>query len=321
MSRGERVLITGVCGQDGSHLARRLLTEGSEVHGLARSPSDRRAPPDVVVHGADATHFDAVDQLVEHLRPTHCFHLAAHHGPSEASARSSADDREIVRANLDAAHALLDAVRRHAHGASVVLAGSCQMFGQPERAPQSETTPVAPRNAYAIAKAAAYHLGAMHRERYGARVSTAILYQHESPLRKAGFLSRRIALGVAAIARGKEQALEVGNLDAIVDWTWVDDACDALVRMARADAPRDYVVARGEPATVRDIVELAFQCVELDWRAHVRANPGLIRPAPRVPYVGDSTAIRRDLGWRPAVDLRGIVERLVEAAMAAEAGA
>lgn len=307
-----RAFVTGIAGQDGTLLAGLLRARGAQVHGIARrAPGERLASlADVVV--GDAASPETIARAVEAARPDACFHLAAHHRSSEATGESFAHDREVLHANVEMAHALLEAVRAHAPGASVVLAGSCQTFGAPERAPQDERTPMAPRNAYAIAKAAARHLGATYRERYGMRVATAILFQHESPLRGPGFLSQRIARGAADVARGRASSIEVGDLDAVVDWTWAEDACDALVRIAEAGAPRDYVVASGVPRTVRDFARVALARAGLPLEPHVRENRALVRGRPAVPYVGDPGAIASDLGWRAATPFEDWVGRLVD---------
>jgi GDPmannose 4,6-dehydratase len=315
----ERALITGIAGQDGRLLARRLLAEGAEVHGVARDPSDPRVPRGVILHAVDLRDAEAVRGVLATLQPTHCYHLAALHRSSESKGDSLEHDAFVFRENLAMAEAVLFGVAQTNPSASVVLAGSCQMFGAPASAPQSEATPFAPDNAYALAKAVACELGRLLRRR-GLRVATAILFQHESELRGSGFLSQRIARGAAAVARGDADAIELGRLDAVVDWLWAEDAVDALIRMARSAEPHDFVVAGGTPRTVRELAELALRFAGVAVEGRVREQPGLVRTdataGVRAPYVGDAAALRRELGWSPTVTVEALVERLVAAACA-----
>jgi len=313
----ERALITGIAGQDGRLLARRLLGEGAEVHGVARASTDPRVPPGVTVHATNLGDAAAVRSLLTTLQPTHCYHLAAVHRSSESKADSFDHDEVVLRENLAMAEAVLFGVATASPRTSVVLAGSCQMFGAAATWPQSEATPFAPENAYAIAKTTTCELGRLLRRR-GIRVSTAILFQHESELRASGFLSQRVAQGAALVARGESEAIEVGRLDAVVDWLWAGDAVDALVRMARSPAPRDFVVAGGSARTVRELAELALRCVGIPAEGRTREQPGLVRPETaghvRAPYVGDASALRRELGWSPSMTMEQLVQRLVMAA-------
>ncbi len=321
----ERAFVTGAAGQDGRLLAARLAADGVEVHGLVRPErlsdgSTLPASPFAALHEGDARDAERVERLLRELRPTHCYHLAARHGSSEVVSESIQHDHDVFRDNLAMAEAIVFGVARACPHAAVVLAGSCHMFGEPAASPQSERTPFAPQNAYAVAKLAACELGRLARRR-GLRVGTAILFQHESPWRARGFLSQRIAHGVADVVQGKGTTVELGDLDAVVDWTWAADAVDALVRMGRSPESRDYVVASGEGRTVRQLATAALARVGLSAEGRLRANPSLV-PARgfhgrRAPYVGDATALREALGWRPTLSPEQVMARLVDAALAA----
>jgi len=199
----------------------------------------------------------------------------------------------------------------------VVQASSAEIFGQPDRSPQDEDTPIRPVNPYGAAKAFAHHTCGVLR-RQGLHAATAILYNHESPLRPRQFVTRKITSTVAAIARGKADRLELGNLDARRDWGWAPDYVDAMVRAARADRPGDYVVATGIAHSVRDFVATAFTHAGItDWEPLVHVDQALARPVDATELVGDATRAAMQLGWTPTVGFEEVVARMVAADLAA----
>jgi len=187
------------------------------------------------------------------------------------------------------------------------------MFGQPSAARQDETTPFAPRNSYAITKVAGAHTCALYRERYAVHASVGILYNHESPLRGPRFVTQRIVRGVWRAKRDPTYRLRLGSLSAAVDWGYAPDYVDAMIRIVSQPAPSDYVVATGEPHTVRDFVEIAFGHLGLNWRVHVEEDPTLVNVTPAT-LVGDATKLRNQTGWRPTVNFEQMVRLLVDAA-------
>ncbi|WP_104107777.1 GDP-mannose 4,6-dehydratase [Nocardioides sp. 616] len=306
-------LVTGIGGQDGSYLAERLLADGYEVHGLARTP-DRPAwcPPQVRLHSGDVTEHDAVRRLLLEVAPDEVYNLAA-----VSSVARSWQEPELVHAvNGDAAVALMDAalVLQESTGSPVrfVQASSAEIFGSPTTAPQDESTPVSPTNPYGEAKALAHLAVSQARER-GLHAVSAILYNHESPRRPTTFVTRKVTSTVAAIARGEADELVLGNVEARRDWGWAPDYVDAMVRALRHPVAQDYVVATGESHTVHDLVREAFTAAGIEeWEGYVRIDPDLTRPMDAADLRGDHGRARRELGWAPTKTFRDVVALMVD---------
>ena len=309
-----RAFVTGVGGQDGSYLAERLLADGTEVHALVLrdDATPPYCPPEVVLHVGDLADVDATRRLVLDLAPDEVYNLAA-----ISSVAQSWDEPDLTaQVNGLAAVALMESARRVGDHVRFVQASSAEIFGEPEHSPQSELTPVRPLNPYGAAKAYA-HLAVAVQRRRGGHASSLVLYNHESPRRPDRFVTRKITAGVAAIARGEESELVLGNLDARRDWGWAPDYVDAMVRAARADEPDDYVIATGIGHTVRDFVATAFRHAGItDWEALVSTDPAFVRPADATDLTGDATRARTQLGWAPTVDFDGVVGAMVAADLA-----
>lgn len=309
---GRVALVTGVTGQDGSYLAELLLAKGYTVVGTTRHGD--RASAWRIAHlerlelcVLDLLDPDAVRTLVARLRPAEVYHLAA------ASRVDASWERpmEALSANAGSTVHLMEALRREAPGARLVVASSCEIFGRPSRWPQSEETPLAPASPYGVSKAAAYWLVANYRESHRLHAASAILFNHESPRRGEAFVTRKISLAVARIACGQAQRLTLGNLEGRRDWGFAGDYVEALWRMAQRDQPRDYVIGTGQSHSVRDFCERAFAAVGLDYRAYVDADASLYRPVDSASLVADARAARAELGWRPSMSFPALVELMV----------
>lgn len=309
-----RALVTGVGGQDGSYLAERLLADCVEVHALVLEADARPAhcPDGVVLHVGDVADVEATRRLVLDLAPDEVYNLAA----ISSVAQSWQEPDLVARVNGLAPVGLLESARLlHDRGRDVrvVQASSAEIFGEPGRTPQDEDTPVRPLNPYGAAKAYAHLAVGVARQR-DLHASSLVLYNHESPRRPEKFVTRKITSTVAAIARGRADRLVLGNLDARRDWGWAPDYVDAMVRAARADTARDYVVATGESHSVGDFVAAAFAEAGIeDWQALVDTNPSLVRPADATDLVGDSSLARAMLGWSPTIGFTEVVARMVAA--------
>jgi GDPmannose 4,6-dehydratase len=319
LTRG-RAFVTGISGQDGSYLSERLLAEGVEVHALAHELEPPPDLPGVEVHRGDLTALDDVRALLIDLAPDEVYNLAA----LSSVARSWAEPDLTARVNGLAAAALLESAllvqEKVGRPVRFVQASSAEIFGEPDRTPQDESTPVRPVNPYGAAKAYAHLMVDVYRRRELHAVS-AILYNHESPRRPAEFVTRKITSTVAAIAQGRADTLALGNLDARRDWGWAPDYVDAMVRAARADRPRDYVIATGVSHSVRDFVAAAFARVGIaDWEPLVQVDPEFVRPADPTELVGDACRARRDLGWQPTVSFEEIVARMIDADLSCTTG-
>ena len=212
---------------------------------------------------------------------------------------------------------LLEAVRAVDDGIRVYQASSSEIFGEPAEVPQSEATPLAPVTPYGIAKAYGHFIIGSYRRRYGLHASAGILYNHESPRRRESFLPSKVAHAVARIAGGDTAELQLGDLDAQRDWGYACDSVEAMRLMLQQDEPGDYVIATGELHSVREVVEVAFSHVGLDWRDHVRVDESLKRGQAELHHlVGDASKAREQLGWKPSVTFEELVALLVDAAAA-----
>jgi GDPmannose 4,6-dehydratase len=308
-------LITGARGQDGSYLTEMLAADGFEIVGIDKPARVATAgtdacPPGVQHRATDLLDAAAVRELVSELRPTRVFHLASASFVPASWNDPAATSRFTVESTIN----LLEAVRESDSEIRFLGAASAEIFGHPDQAPQNEATPVRPVTPYGAAKAHAYFLVGMYRERYGLHCGSAILYNHESPRRPPEFLPRKVARAAAAIKLERQSKVALGNLDAVRDWSFAGDVVEAMRRMPESDEAGDYVVASGIGHTVRDLVSAAFEHVGLDYREHVTFDPAFHRSeGSGAPLLGDATRARHHLGWEPAVDFRGLVQMLVDA--------
>ena len=312
-----RVLVTGITGQDGTLLSRRLLAEGHEVHGLALS-GDRLAEwavdglEAVTVHVGDLADAARVDEVVMGVRPTEIYNL----GGQSSVAASWDDPVGTARATGLGAAAVFEAAYRVQESSGtpvrVVQASSAEIFGKAEQTPQVESTPIRPVSPYGAAKALGHHLAGVYRDR-GLFVAACILYNHESTLRPTAFVTRKITAGAAAIAAGHQDRLTLGNLDAARDWGWAPDYVDAMLRACRHDVAGDFVIATGRTHTVGDFARTALEHAGVeDWRGHVEVDPRFVRPTEAGVQVGDASKAAVLLGWRPTVGFEELVGRMVD---------
>ncbi|MFI5413566.1 MAG: GDP-mannose 4,6-dehydratase [Candidatus Lutacidiplasmatales archaeon] len=313
----KRALIVGSSGQDGRILfeerSRSCAVLGVDVGSIRTHAFD----PAPLAGQVDIHDPAAMNALVERFAPDELYYLAARHHSSEERPDDASELRESTRVNFLALVNVLDAVRARAPSCRVFYAGSSHMFGSPASPRQDESTPFSPENPYAITKVAGAHACALYRARHGIHVSVGILYNHESPLRGARFVSQRIARGARQAERDPSFKLALGSLSATVDWGYAPDFVDAMVRIVAQPDPADYVVATGEPHTVGEFVEVAFRALGLDWREHVEEDRGRVR-SPANALVGDASKLRARTGWRPTVSFEEMVGILVTAASATE---
>jgi GDPmannose 4,6-dehydratase len=337
-------LITGITGQDGSYLAELLLAKGYAVHGLVRRASsantariqhllspDAEAESLLTLHHGDMTDMIALGRLIEATAPDEVYNLAAQ---SHVAVSFESPD---YTANVDGLGALrlLEAVR----GAGLI--GSCrfyqastsELYGLVQETPQRETTPFYPRSPYAVAKLYAYWIVRNYREAHGLHGSNGILFNHESPRRGETFVTRKVTLAVGRIARGLQQKVQLGNLDASRDWGHARDFVEGMHLILQQPKPDDYVLATGETHTVREFVELAFGHIgrAIRWSGKgateqgldaktgqvlVEVDPKLYRPTEVDFLLGDASKAKRELGWMPKTSFQALVEEMVRADIA-----
>lgn len=308
-----RALITGITGQDGRYLSRLLAARGDEVWGMPWTDAspDMDMDMDVVRWTSPAAMSDAaaIVAAVEMARPDLVFHLAA-----QSSVFASWTDPGATAESTGAGTAhVLEAVRAVTPDARVFVASSSAIFGVTGPLPHDEESPIAPVSPYGAAKAYTHHLARVYREGFGMFVCSGILFNHESPLRGPGFVTRKIVDGAVAVAQGRQRELVLGNLAVRRDWGFAGDVVRAMTLMLDHDEPDDYVVATGISHGVVDWCESAFRIVGLDWQDHVRSEPSLMRPGEPPDQIGDASRARRVLGWAPEVGFDEMVAMMVAA--------
>ena len=325
LSPVKRALITGITGQDGSYLAEQLLDKGYEVHGIVRRSSSfntERLDPvykdpheDGVrlrLHHGDLADSSRLVRLVYEIQPDEVYHLGA-----QSHVRVSFDVPEYTTDVTGMGTVrLLEAIRDAGVTPRFYQASSSEMFGSTPP-PQDEQTPFHPRSPYAVAKVAAYWITVNYREAYGLFACNGILFNHESERRGETFVTRKITRALAAIRAGLQDKLFLGNLDAQRDWGYAPDYTDAMWRILQADAPDDYVIATGETHSVREFLDEAAACLDLNWQDYVEIDERYFRPTEVDALCGDPTKAREKLGWTPTVTFKDLVRLMVEADVAA----
>ncbi len=314
----KRALITGVTGQDGSYLAEFLLEQGYEVIGMVRRSSTVNF--ERIAHIQDRVELVSGDLLDEvsllavlrDHRPTEVYNLAAQ------SFVQTSWSQPVLTGETTALGVtrLLDAIRMVDPEIRFYQASSSEMFGKVLEVPQRETTPFYPRSPYGVAKVYGHWITVNYRESYGLHASSGMLFNHESPRRGLEFVTRKVTHAAARIANGLQDKLPLGNLDAQRDWGYAADYVRAMWLMLQRDAPGDFVVATGRTHSVRELCQLAFGAVGLDWEQHVVVDERYLRPAEVDLLVGDPSLAERELGWQREVDFAGLVTMMVEADMA-----
>src|SRR5437870_2002139 len=308
-------LITGITGQDGSYLAELLLAQGYQVCGMVRRSSTENFQriehlrDKIQLHQGDLLDHTSLAKILEQTRPAEVYNLAAQ------SFVPTSWQQPVLTAEFTALGVtrLLDAIRQTCPQARFYQASSSEMFGKVRETPQCETTPFYPRSPYGVAKVYGHFITVNYRESYGLYACSGILFNHESPRRGLEFVTRKITHAVARIKLGLASELRLGNLQAKRDWGFAGDYVEAMWQMLQQPVPDDYVVATGESHAVQELVEIACASAGLDWRAVVREEPALLRPAEVDHLVGDATKARRVLGWAPRVSFPDLVEMMVRA--------
>lgn len=306
-------LVTGVSGQDGSYAAEHLLERGYRVVGTVRSIARVQASsPATLLQGVELIEWDLLDQdkLVEvlaHYRPAEIYNFAAY-----SSGEGMYDDPlDMAEINGLAVARILQAIRKVDSGIRFCQASSAEMFGEACESPQSESTRFLPRSPYGAAKVYAHSMIHIYRQRYGVFGCSAILFNHESPRRSVGFVTRKITHTAAKIKLGLAADLALGNLDARRDWGFAGDVVRAMWMMLQAPEAGDYVVATGKTHSVREFCDAAFGHLGLDYRDYVREDPAFYRPLEPVQLVGDSLKLN-SIGWSPKVDFLQLVGMMVD---------
>jgi GDPmannose 4,6-dehydratase len=335
---GKTAMVTGITGQDGSYLAELLLDKGYEVYGLVRRVSQPTSGRSLINHlltnekfhlvNGDLADQNSIDNAVAQSQPDEFYNLGAMSFVPE-SWRSP-----MMTADITGLGALrcLEAIRKHAPHCRFYQAGSSEQYGKVRDVPQTEATPFHPRSPYGCAKVFAFEITRNYRESYDMFACTGILFNHESPRRGLEFVTRKVTMTAARIAKGFDECLWIGNVDAKRDWGFAGDYVEMQWRMLQQDTPGDYVVATGRTHSVRDMITLAFSHVGMnlvwsgegvdtiatdqDGTIRVRTNPKFFRPAEVDLLIGDPALAEKELGWVPGTSFEELVQMMVDSDVA-----
>ena len=330
---GKTAFITGITGQDGAYLSKLLLSKGYEVHGGVRrilQPEVTRLEileiaDQVTLHEFDLTEQNGIFRTIRDINMDEFYNLAAQ------SLVDTSWELPVYTAEVDgiAVAKILDTLRMLRPSCRFYQASSCEMFGLVQETPQRETTRFYPRSPYAVAKVYGHYITVNYRESFGLHVSSGILFNHESVLRGKEFVTRKITLGLAALARGGDKPVELGNLDVRRDWGFAGDYVEGMWRMLQQEAADDYVLATGVTTTVRDFFTYAGEALGMDlvWDGEaenetatdrksgklvLKVNPKFYRPAEVELLIGDASKAREKLGWEATVDVRSLARLMAE---------
>jgi GDPmannose 4,6-dehydratase len=324
----KKALITGITGQDGSYLTEFLLDKGYEVHGIVRRNSvlsrDRidRISGDqgrssrnshLKLHYGDMLDLGSLMRVLGETKPDEVYNLAAQ------SHVKVSFEQPLYTADVTGKGALnlFEAIRLLGMKPKIYQAGSSEMYGKVLETPQKESTPFYPRSPYGCAKVFAHWSAVNYREAFDLFISNGILFNHESPRRGENFVTRKVTLGAARIKLGRRKDLALGNLDAKRDWGFAKDYVEAMWLMLQQNTPDDFVVATGETHSVRELCEVAFGELGLDYQKYVQVDPAYYRPTEVDLLLGSPAKATEKLGWKPKTSFKELITMMVRADYAA----
>jgi GDPmannose 4,6-dehydratase len=308
-------LVTGITGQDGSYLAELLLSKGYTVVGMVRRSSTvtferiQHIQDQISIVQGDLHDQSSLVEIIEQNEPTEIYNLAAQSfvptSWSQPVLTGEVTGLGVTR--------LLEAIRHVNPKIRFYQASTSEMFGKVVEVPQKESTPFYPRSPYGVAKLYGHWITINYRESYDLFAVSGILFNHESPRRGLEFVTRKVTNGVARIKKGLAKEIRLGNLDSRRDWGFAGDYVRAMWQMLQQPTPEDYVIGMGETHAVRELCELAFKHVGLDYKDFVVQDPKFYRPAEVDLLVSDPSKAHKELGWKPEVSFTQLVQRMVDA--------
>ncbi len=309
-----KALITGITGQDGSYLTEFLLTKGYQVFGLVSKDHNigweniQHLKNKIKIIDGDLLDKESLKKAIQKSRPDELYNFAA----LSFIPTSWGKPTLVCDVNALGVSRLLEIIRDSSPQTRFFQASSAQMFGTPEESPQNEKTPIQPNNPYAAAKAFAHNLVQLFRQQYRLFACSAIFYNHESERRGKEFVTRKITHNAAKIKLGLEKELRLGNLDAQRDWGYAQDFVRAAWLMLQQKKAEDFVIASGKLHSVRDIIKITFDSLNLDWDRYVKVDKRLIRKSENHKLVGDARKARKILGWEPKVKFEEMIQKMTE---------
>jgi len=314
----KKALITGITGQDGSYLAEFLLEKGYEVHGMVRRSSTEKVDridhilDKITLHQADLLDQLSILRMVEEAQPDEIYNLAA------MSFVPTSWSQPVLTGEYTAIGVtrMLEAIRHTNRKIRFYQASSSEMFGKVKETPQTEETPFYPRSPYGVAKVYGHYITVNYRESYDIYACCGILFNHESPRRGLEFVTRKVTWGASQIKLGLAKELRLGNLEAKRDWGYAGDYVKAMWLMLQQATPDDYVISSGETHSIRELVELAFDYLKLDYKKFVVQDPKFYRPAEVHLLLGNPGKAKKQLGWEPKVTFPELVKMMVDSDLA-----
>ena len=309
-----RIIITGAAGQDGLILGLKLARAGHRVSGIVRDEEQetllKEYNPSVTTSVLNSASLNEIKRYLEEVQPDQIYHLSE----KSSVAKSWQDSENTLYTNVFHTLNWLNALNDlKMHSTRFYHAASSEMFGLPKVVPQTEETLLHPRSPYGVSKVAAHHLVVNFRESFGQFASSGILFNHESPLPKTSFVTRKITSGVAQIARGLSDSITLGNLDISRDWGWAPDYVEGMISILNHETPDDFILATGNSHTLKEFLSIAFQMIGISqWETYVRFESSLNRPAEVISVVGDSSKARETLGWKPVTNFEGVIKQMLD---------
>ena len=306
------ILITGAAGQDGILLARKLLKTETDVVGICRKKQAknlRHAVPGLSIYTADLTDFEQVHKILDKAKPTTIFNLAGY-----SSVNKSWMEPEIAtRINSDLPVQILSWMVKKSPTTRIIQASSSEIFGATTQIPQTENTNIKPITPYGLSKSLAFEMMQIFRSKEGIHATNMILYNHESPLRREEFVTRRITKSVAQIKLGKLDTLHIGNIGMKRDWGWAPDYIDGMILASNKELADDYILATGILHSVKDIIETAFTYAGIgNFEKYIHADENMIRKIDPQNLLGNPTKAETRLGWKRTLEFKEIIETMVK---------
>jgi len=306
--------VTGITGQDGSYLAEFLLKKSYKVVGLVSSDFSvgnqniEEIKDQLILEKGDLLNEDSLRTIIEKYQPSEIYNLAGLTFPPISWKKPTL----VMDINTLGLARILEIIKDKYQSIKVYQASSSKIFGNPKVYPQNEKTEIAPNDPYAVSKAASHFLVQAYRRRFDLFLVSGILFNHESPRRGEEFVTRKITLTVAKIKFGLENKLSLGNLDAEQDWGYAPDYVEAMWLMLQQDKPEDFVIATGELHSVRDVCEIAFSYLGMDWKKYVKVDRQLFRKEEEKPLIGDFSLAAKTLGWKPKTPFKDMIVNMVQ---------
>jgi GDPmannose 4,6-dehydratase len=311
----KRALIFGISGQDGSYLAKLLLIKGYEVYGASRDASSNNfenhikleIKNHIIYESASLNDFRSVLQILMKVKPDEVYNLAGQTSVALSFQQPVETLESITIATLN----ILEAIRFIERPIKFYNAGSSECFGNVSFA-VNEDTPFRPRSPYGVAKATSFWEVANYREAYNIFSCTGILFNHESPLRKERFVSKKIVSTACRIANNSGERLQLGNIDIFRDWGWAPEYVEAMYLMLQHPIPEDFIVATGQTISLKEFIICVFDLLNLNWEEHVTIDANLFRPTDIEKGYADPSKVKRVLNWEPKYKAEDLVKKMVE---------